>query len=127
MMRGELKRVKWEKPILDNEGKPVLDPNTGQVMYEREFEPAQGQYAPWMFKLKNIHGWRDRKELSISDPSGKVLSPRNLTREQVQARMEQIALGIMERRKLLLNASPAESIPEVREEHSEGRDGEGTS
>lgn len=64
MATGQLRRVKSEKPIL-HEGKPVLD-EEGQVMMEREYEPAQGNAAAWIFLTKNILGWRDKRDIVVA-------------------------------------------------------------
>ncbi len=65
---GQLRRVKSEKPVLDRDGKPVLDPNTGDVLYDREFEGVNGNAASLIFTMKNMHGWRDKRDIGFLDP-----------------------------------------------------------
>lgn len=63
---GQLRRVTKEEPVLDARGKPVIDPNTGQVMIRREYAPSVTNAAVWIFTMKNMHGWRDVRNLAVS-------------------------------------------------------------
>ena len=79
---GQLRRVKSERPVLDAEGKPVKPekPNgikgkpvydkNGEVLYEREYEPAQPGQSTFIFMTKNMLGWRDRKDVEVTGKDG---------------------------------------------------------
>lgn len=67
---GQLRRLKAEWPIMDKENKPVLDPNTGQVLMHREYEPATAGQSTWIFMMKNMHRWRDRVDMNHAGQSG---------------------------------------------------------
>lgn len=73
---GNLRRVKSETPILVD-GKVVIGPD-GKVVVKREYEPATFGQAVYIFTRKNMHGWKDRTEISGEikhvDPVGQALS-----------------------------------------------------
>lgn len=89
---GNLRRLKSERPMMtkDKEGRdvPVIDPTTGQVMYHREYEPAHANATAWIFMMKNMHGWRDKRDVLVTgDPDnpihvkGSELSPTEKLKE----------------------------------------------
>ena len=80
---GQLRRVKSERPVLNEAGEPVYDKN-GKVLYEREYEPAQPGQSTFIFMTKNMLGWRDRKDVEVSGKDGGPINFSNLTDEQLQ-------------------------------------------
>lgn len=71
-MTGQLRRIKSERPLLTKDEKgmdvPIRDPKTGEIMYQREYEPATFLPVPWIFTMKNRFPrlYRDRKDIAIS-------------------------------------------------------------
>lgn len=63
---GNMRRVTKETPVLDPDGKIVYD-NKGNIVYHREYAGANTNAAVWIFMMKNMHGWRDKRELSGPD------------------------------------------------------------
>ncbi len=63
---GQMRRLVKEEPMVDKKGKPMLNPATGEVMYKREYAPAVTSTGAWVFMLKNMHGWRDQRNLQVS-------------------------------------------------------------
>lgn len=90
MASGQLRRIKSEKPLLDKKGKPVLDPNTGKVMYEREYEHVTGSPAAWIFLTKNMLGWRDKKDVEISGKEGGPINFSNMSDEDLRKELERL-------------------------------------
>jgi hypothetical protein len=90
---GQLKRVKSEKPMLDSNGFPMYDKN-GNLLMEREYEPTQGSPATLIFMLKNMHGWRDKKDVNIAGqtdaPPVKFQFKSGLNKEQLKKRYDEL-------------------------------------
>jgi len=82
---GQLKRLKSEKPMIGTDGKPLLDPKTGEVLYDREYEPTTGNAASWIFLCKNLLGWRNENhvtyELGSSAKQSSDLTPEERMKE----------------------------------------------
>lgn len=63
---GNLRRLKKETPLIGQDGKPMLNPKTGEVLYSREYEPAQGNVAAWICLCRNmLDNWKDRAPAQI--------------------------------------------------------------
>ncbi len=58
-IQGRLRRVSSETPVLDQNGKPVMDPNTGEVLKKVEYAPATFAQGAWCFWMKAQFGWRE--------------------------------------------------------------------
>lgn len=69
MSAGQLRRVKKETPMLDKEGKPMLD-GKGNAIMEREYEYGTGAQSTWIFMMKNMHKWRDRVDMNVAGQPG---------------------------------------------------------
>ncbi len=63
---GQLKRVASETPVLDDQGETIIGKD-GQPVVKRRFAPAVFNATVWIFTMKNIHRWRDRTDVRISD------------------------------------------------------------
>lgn len=74
MASGQLRRIKSEKPMLDKNDKPILDPSTGKVLMHTEYEPATPGQAAFIFYAKNVGKWRDRHDVELSGKDGGPIS-----------------------------------------------------
>lgn len=90
MAAGQLKFLKSEKPMLDEKGKPVLHPVTGQVMMHREYDHVTGSPAAWIFLTKNLLGWRDKKDIQHSGKDGGPISFANLSDDDLRKELERL-------------------------------------
>lgn len=66
---GQVRFLKSEKPMVvkDKDGNEVLARDgQGNIVYLREWEPARTQVGAWAFMMKNIHHWKDQRNLAIS-------------------------------------------------------------
>jgi hypothetical protein len=80
---GQLRRVTSETPIMGHDGKPALDPTTGQVLMKREYEPTQGNATAWIFLTKNLLGWRNENHLAITqEPAAQRSRAADLTPDE---------------------------------------------
>lgn len=86
---GQLRRVKSEEPIIVD-GKPVLDPNNGEVLMKREYEPTQGNSASLVWLTKNIIGWKDKREIKFLNEDDGPPSLVNLSDEQLEAKIQEL-------------------------------------
>lgn len=90
LMTGRMQRLKREEPMLDGDGKLVINPTTGEPMMKREYESSTGSAASFIFTVKNLLGWRDNREISF-DPDkpltvrGRELSPEEKLKELREA------------------------------------------
>lgn len=66
-MSGQLRRLAKETPMLDADGKLVTD-EQGQIVYVKEYAPAQFIYVPWIFIMKNRFPklYRDQRNIALS-------------------------------------------------------------
>jgi hypothetical protein len=88
---GLLRRIKSETPLVDSEGRPMRDPDTGQMLMRREYEPAQGNPAALIFMLKNLHGFRDARTMSVSgDGEGSPIQVRRVDQLTPAEKMKEI-------------------------------------
>lgn len=68
---GQLRRLKKETPTIGPDGLPVCDMH-GNAVYEREYEPAQGNVAAWICLSRNmLDNWRDRAPVVMHLPAPK--------------------------------------------------------
>jgi hypothetical protein len=81
-MGGNLRRLATEEPVLvfnpvTSKHEAVIGPD-GRPVMKRTYEPASFGQAAYIFHRKNLHGWRDRTELTgeikHTDPVGSALS-----------------------------------------------------
>jgi hypothetical protein len=86
---GQLRRVKSEEPMLDDNGNPIIDPKTGQVLMKRKYEPTQGNSTAFIWMTKNLLKWRDRSDIEISGKEGGPI-PIQMTPEQRRARIDEL-------------------------------------
>lgn len=95
MASGQLRRVKSEKPVLDSHGEPVVDPTTGQVLYEREYEPATPAQAAFIFYAKNVSSgspssWKDRHDVELSGKDGGPITFSGMSDAQIQDKIAEL-------------------------------------
>lgn len=94
---GQIRRVKSEEPVLDPEGKPVLDPRTGNVLMKREYEPVTGNATAWIFLCKNMLGWNDKRIIHMApQSSGDTRRADSLTPEQRMKEIQEMTTAIAE-------------------------------
>lgn len=84
---GQLRKLKSEKPMLDKEGKLVLNPKTGEPLMIREYESATAGQAAWIFMCKNMLGWRDKRDVNVG---GQSPTPENPTPTPVSVEVKSI-------------------------------------
>lgn len=87
---GQLRRIKSERPMLDAKGNPMLDPNTGQVMYEREYESATPGQTTFVWMTKNILKWRDRHDIELSGKDGGPITMGNMSEVDMKAELARV-------------------------------------
>lgn len=94
---GQLRRLKSETPVLDKEGRPLLDPGTGQVLMHREYEGTPGGQSTLLFMMKNMfpHDYRDRKELEFS-AAGTPREESSLTPQEKLKEIKQVDRILLE-------------------------------
>ena len=114
MATGRLTRMVSEEPVIGIDGKPVLDPNTREVMMRREFEPAQGSAAVFIFLTKNMLGWRDRRDFAVEWDALASTEPKTrtdtLSPEERMAEIQQMMKFLQE----VQNDKPVIDITPVR-------------
>lgn len=75
---GQVRFLKSEKPVIIKNDKgldvPMVDPN-GNVVYHREWEPAKTQVGAWAFMMKNIHGWKDQRNIALTSGESEAKGP----------------------------------------------------
>lgn len=76
MAMGRLTRLVKEEPMIDSNGNVVIDPRTGQVLTRKEYGPAATTPTVWIFAMKNMHGWRDKKDINVG---GQLGNPANVS------------------------------------------------
>lgn len=89
---GQLRRLKSEEPILDINGKVARDED-GNMLMKREYEQTTGSPATLIFMLKNMHGWRDKKDVNVGGQEGAPpvrLSLSGMTKDQLQKRYDEL-------------------------------------
>lgn len=86
---GQLRRLKSEKVMVDEKGQPMRDPQTGKWLMEREYEGTSGNSTAWIFMMKNMCGWRDRRDV---EHSGDAQRPIALEVSAGQRRAHQLTL-----------------------------------
>jgi hypothetical protein len=88
---GQLRRVKSERArfVLDENGRevPALDKN-GNAIYDREYEATTGAQAVLIFMLKNIHGFRDNKQIEMTGKDGGPMEFSNISNEELKGRID---------------------------------------
>lgn len=88
---GQLRRLKSEKALIVD-GKVQFDPK-GNVIMEKEWEQTTGSPATLIFMLKNMHGWRDKKDINVGGQEGAPpikLGISGLPKEQLQKRYDEL-------------------------------------
>lgn len=89
---GQLRRVSREKPMIDSTGAVMYD-DKGNVLMDKEYEPVTGSAATLIFMLKNMHGWRDKKDVNVggqADAPPVKFKFSGLTKEQLQKRYDEL-------------------------------------
>lgn len=90
---GQLKRVKTEEPKVDSQGNLIYD-KKGNVMMKRTYESAAGSPAALIFALKNMHGWRDKKDINIGGqeeaPPVRMQLTSGLSKEELKKSYEEL-------------------------------------
>ncbi len=82
MATGQIKRLHKRTVRMEN-GKVVFNPKTGEPIYDEEFVPATPNAAVWIFMMKNMHGWHDQKNFTISgDPNGAPIKYQSISPEE---------------------------------------------
>jgi hypothetical protein len=61
---GQVRRVSSEEPMLDAAGAPIRDPVTGKILMRREYAPANTNATAYIFLVKNVLGWRDKRDIN---------------------------------------------------------------
>ncbi len=91
---GQLRRVLSEAPMLDKHNRPIPDPaRPGQYLMSRVYAPATGNAPVWIFMMKNMHGWRDKRDVNHGGQEGNPVEHRHveMTREQRAAEIKRLA------------------------------------
>jgi hypothetical protein len=87
---GQLRRLKSERPMIDKKGKPILDPNTGQVMYDREYEATTAGQSVFIFMTKNLLNWRDKKDIELSGKDGGAINFTNMSDDELKKQLAEL-------------------------------------
>lgn len=93
---GQLVRITKEEPVLDKDGNVVFDPN-GNPVTRKEYGPAPANVTAWIFMMKNMHGWRDRQDISILDPGDQGRPLREVERDKLLGRYQELVQRAMEK------------------------------
>ena len=88
---GQLRRLKSEKPVLDEKGNVMLDPNTGQVLWDREYEQATPAQTYGTLSVKNLIRWKDRTNVELTGKDGGAVNFSNLTDEELDKKIDELA------------------------------------
>lgn len=97
MAAGQLRRLKSEKPMVGDDGKLMMDPRTGDVMYHREYEPATPAQAVFIFLTKNVLKWRDRTDIELTGKDGGPVNFSNLSTEQLKSEIDKLTKRAMKK------------------------------
>jgi hypothetical protein len=77
--------------MIDSTGNPMRDPSTGQILMRKEYEPANGNPAALIFMLKNLHGFRDKRDVSVSgDGEGAPIKLRRVDQLTPEEKLKEI-------------------------------------
>lgn len=94
---GQLRRIKKEAPKTDDFGNVMYDAK-GNVIMEREFEPAAFNATATIFALKNKFParWRDRKEVEVAGKEGAPIRFQELSKDQAKVSLKKLATLLKE-------------------------------
>lgn len=99
---GQLRRVKSEKvrTYRDKEGieHPMVDPQTKELVYDREYEPISGNSTAWIFLCKNMLGWRDKKDIELSGKEGGPINFADMSDSQIKKEIDDIVEKLKNRK-----------------------------
>jgi hypothetical protein len=85
MVLGQLKTIKSERPMLNANGEPVLDPNTGQVLMERDYDQSKTSTGVYAMSMRNMHNWHDNRTIAISgDGAGAPIKVQAVERRPIE-------------------------------------------
>lgn len=85
---GQLRRVKSEKPLMNN-GVPVLDKN-GDVIMEREYEYFRGEPTALIFASKNMIGWKNQVAIEHQGAGGGPIKFTDATDEEIKRKAREM-------------------------------------
>lgn len=90
---GQVRRVANEEPMLDDQGRAIRDPTTGEVMMRRSYAPANTNAAALIFLMKNLLGYRDKRDVNVGGQADNPLTTTHVevTREQRIAEIKRLA------------------------------------
>lgn len=89
---GQLRSLKSETPILDSNNRPVMDEH-GKPLVKKEYEWRSGSSQMLTLMLKNMHNWREKKDVNVGgqvDAPPVRMSFSGLTVEQMKKRYDEL-------------------------------------
>lgn len=92
---GQMKFLTQEIPLI-REGKPVYD-QEGNAVVKKVYGRASPGQSTWAKIMTNMHGWRDKVELTGAD--GGPLAYSNMSNEQLQDKVDEILKRAADRKK----------------------------
>lgn len=84
---GQLRRVKSETAVLDNNGKVQFD-KEGRPVMNREYEATTGNSTAWIFLTKNLLNWRDKRDVELTGKDGGPMEFSNISNEELKGRID---------------------------------------
>lgn len=80
-LTGQLTRVKTVRTVTHL---------NGDVERFEDREPTQMNAAIWIFYMKNVAGWRDKKDIEMSGKGGGPIQYADMTDEEIDKRIKQL-------------------------------------
>lgn len=90
---GQLRRVKSEEPVIVD-GKPALDPKTGDVLMRREYEEVTGSAPAWKHLTKNLVGWTDKRLIAFASMPDDGRRAKDLTPPERMQEIEEMTKAL---------------------------------
>lgn len=89
LVTGQLKLLVEEKPKM-HRGKQAIGPD-GKPLFDRKYIAAHGSTGAWAFMMKNMHGWRDQKNIAVSgDGEGGAIKMRRVDELSPDEKLKEI-------------------------------------